>query len=67
MVSNLDTFPNAAQLAKEKRDFNSALHLAIERMNLRCKSVELAAQFPHSEPMKLAQQIYDFIREPDIA
>ena len=62
-MSEPTAFPTAAQLAKEQTIRMDAIRTIAHRMNLRVKAIELAAQFPHAEPMKLAQQIFDFIVE----
>ena len=62
------TFPNAAQIAKTLNAPATRTEIAIIQevvrvMNLRVKVVELAAQFPASDPIKLAREIYAFITE----
>ena len=56
-------FPTAAQLAKTKSEVEAAVRMVVQRMNLRVKSIELAAQFPASDPIKLAGEIFAFITE----
>jgi len=61
MANETTAFPSAAQIAKNKAEVEAALRVALERLQLRIKALELASQFPASDPMKLAREIYDFL------
>jgi hypothetical protein len=65
MANEPTTFPTAAQMARNKAEVELAIKQAITAMNLRIRALELAAQFPSSQPMALAREIYDFIRESE--
>jgi hypothetical protein len=62
-MSEPTTFPSAAQIARNKTEVESAVRLAVHKMQLRVKAIELASQFPASDPIKLAREIFSFITE----
>jgi hypothetical protein len=63
MANEPAIFPTAAQVAKNKADVELAIKQAITAMNLKIRALELASQFPAANPLALAREIYDFIRE----
>ena len=65
MANEPTTFPSAAQIARNKAEVELAIKQAITAMNLKIRSLELAAQFPAANPLALAREIYDFIRETE--
>ena len=65
MANEPTTFPTAAQMARNKAEVELAIKQAITAMNLKIRSLELASQFPAANPLALAREIYDFIRETE--
>ena len=65
MANEPTTFPTAAQMARNKAEVELAIKQAITAMNLKIRSLELASQFPCANPLALAREIYDFIRETE--
>jgi hypothetical protein len=63
MANEPTTFPSAAQVARNKAEVELAIKQAITAMNLKIRALELASQFPTANPLALAREIYDFIRE----
>lgn len=60
---NETNFPSAAQLAQLNERVKVGVNEALKSINLRIKAVELATQFAAGDPVKLAQELYDFIRK----
>jgi hypothetical protein len=65
MANEPTVFPTAAQMARNKAEVELAIKQAITAMNLKIRSLELASQFPSANPLALAREIYDFIRETE--